>query len=214
MKTTIIGIAGGSGSGKTTLAKELVKYCDLIGKTCKILRQDSYYIDQSHKFDKDGGAVNFDHPDALEFSLMSDHLKELKSGKEIQVPIYDFASHTRSTEIERFSQCEVVILDGILIFSQASIAESLDYKVFVDASEENRFQRRLSRDVAERGRTEDGVRDQFYNQVKPMHDEFVEPFKGIANDICPNNGLQSDFHQYLSEYFPVLIKKLSNLHIL
>ncbi len=183
----MIGVAGGSGSGKTTLAKELLKFCSEKNLKAQILRQDSYYIDQSDKFDKDGGAVNFDHPDSLEFSLLVEHLKELKQGKSISIPIYDFATHTRARHCEIMAPSPIIIVDGILIFSQPGIVEELDLKIFVDASEENRYQRRLNRDVKERGRTEEGVRDQFFNQVKPMHDEFVEPSKGLADVVIDNN---------------------------
>jgi uridine kinase len=168
----IIGISGGSGSGKTTLALSL---CHHLGKFSSILYQDSYYIDQSHRFDGDGGSVNFDHPESLEFSLLAQHLDALKTGKSIEVPQYDFATHRRLKETSKFNSVKYIIVDGTLLLSQPLIREKLDLKVYVQTSEQLRFQRRLRRDVAERGRSPEGVEKQFRLQVKPMHDEFVEP---------------------------------------
>ena len=177
----IIGVSGGSGSGKTTFVSRLQ---DLVGVDhCCVLGQDSYYIDQSHKFDMDGGSVNFDHPSALEFSLMGEHIKQLKSGMSIQVPIYDFATHSRQESSIELVPKKIVFVDGILIFSQRPVFDNLDHRVFVDCPEELRFSRRLNRDTVERGRTPEGVKAQFEKQVKPMHDEFVEPTKQKACDI-------------------------------
>ncbi len=180
----VVGIAGGSGSGKTTLALELLK---LLGSSAKVLYQDSYYIDQSHRFDGDGGSVNFDHPDSLEFSLLATHLRSLKQRRAVEVPQYDFATHSRLARTECFEPCDVVIVDGTLLLSQPQICRALDLKVFVDTDEDLRFSRRLDRDVRERGRTPDGVRKQFSLQVKPMHDEFVEPSKIHADLLFPGD---------------------------
>jgi len=177
MKSFVIGIAGGSGSGKTTLADALK---NALGERSAILYQDSYYIDQSHRFDGDGGSVNFDHPESLEFSLMARHLRELKSGRSVEVPCYDFATHKRLQKTENFKCPEVVIVDGTLLLSQSEICDALDLAVFVDTPESLRYERRLARDVSERGRTPDGVLKQFTRQVKPMHDLFVEPSKAHA----------------------------------
>jgi uridine kinase len=149
--------------------------------SAKVLYQDSYYIDQSHRFDGDGGAVNFDHPDSLEFSLLAAHLLSLKQRCAVEVPQYDFATHSRLASTERFETCDVVIVDGTLLLSQDEICRALDLKVFVDTDEDLRFSRRLERDVRERGRTPEGVRKQFSLQVKPMHDQFVEPSKAKAD---------------------------------
>lgn len=177
----VIGIAGGSASGKTTFAKILQSY---IGEDrCRILYQDSYYIDQSDRFDKDGGAVNFDSPEAIEFSLMADHLKLLRVGKSVEVPSYDFATHTRQKKTITFKPVPVVLVDGTLILSQEKLRDLFDFKIFIQTGEELRYQRRLSRDMRERGRTAEGVKEQFTNQVKPMHDLHVEPSRHQADKI-------------------------------
>lgn len=180
MSALVVGIAGGSGSGKTTLANTLKEF---LGVRAAILYQDSYYIDQSHRFDKDGGSVNFDHPESLEFSLLAAHIRQLKAGRAIEVPCYDFTTHKRLPRTEAFPCCEVVIVDGILLLSQESICDVLDISVFVDCEEALRYERRLERDVRERGRTPEGVLRQFTHQVKPMHDLFVEPSKENADFV-------------------------------
>lgn len=177
----LIGVAGGSGSGKTTFARMLQAH--LGEEFCTTLAQDNYYRDMSEQFDRDGGKVNFDHPDAIEFSLVKRHLESLKTGSSIDVPKYDFSTHKRLLEVVYFDPKPVVILDGILILTQSEIRESLDFSFFIDASEDVRFQRRMYRDVRERGRTPEGVRAQLMNHVKPMHDLYVEPSKRFANRV-------------------------------
>lgn len=183
----VIGIAGGSGSGKTTMAR-LIR--DHYGRdNCTVIFQDSYYKDQSEQFDHEGGAVNYDHPDSIEFSLLVEQLIELKSGKGIEVPYYDFATHKRKNETLLTQPKRIILIDGILIFSQKDLKQEMDLKIFIDAPESVRFQRRLSRDVKERGRSEEGVHKQFFSQVKPMHDLFVEPEKFnsdlVLDGECP-----------------------------
>lgn len=178
MKPFICGICGGSGSGKSTLAAEIQKIlgADQVG----ILAQDSYYLDQSKRFDGDGGSVNFDHPDSLDFALLAEHLKKLKACESIQVPRYDFKTHSRLKESPLFSPKNIVLVDGTLLLSQPRILEILDLSVFVDTPEPERFERRLKRDTLERGRTAEGVKKQFSLQVKPMHDTYIEPNKNKA----------------------------------
>ncbi|ASD64088.1 uridine kinase [Bdellovibrio bacteriovorus] len=189
----IIGVAGGSGSGKTYFAKELQKM--LGSENCSILYQDNYYIDQSARFDGDGGSVNFDHPQALDFTLLARGLQTLKMGQPLHVPIYDFVTHSRKSETLLERPKRVIIVDGILILHSQEVRAELDEAVFFDTPEDLRFQRRLHRDVHERGRTPEGVKKQFELQVRPMHDEFVEPSKRHAQTIVTDCG---DYHAVLS----------------
>lgn len=177
----IIGIAGGSGSGKTTFAKKLFK--QMGPELAIVLEQDSYYKDQSQKFKKDPSSVNFDHPDALDFDLLCQHLKDLKNGLTIQRPQYDFVTHSRLAESISVSKKPIILLDGILIYTHPGIVAEVDMKFFLDAPELLRFERRLKRDTQERGRSPEDVRRQFYEQVKPMHDAFVEPTKALADYV-------------------------------
>lgn len=202
----LVGVAGGSGSGKTFFAEALVRELRrLQGEDiCEIVLQDNFYIDQSHKFDKDGGAVNFDHPDSIEFSLLAEHLKVLKSGKSTQIPTYDFATHKRKSETIKIEPKKIVIVDGILIFNSDVVRVLFDEMVFFQTPEELRYDRRLKRDVQERGRTPEGVKEQFLKQVKPMHDQFVEPSKKFAHTVVQDVG---EFDHILKFY----IDKLSQL---
>ncbi len=176
---TIIGIAGGSGSGKTAFAYWLQS---LAGEwRSSILHQDSYYHDQRHKFDFDGGHVNFDHPDSIDFELLSRHLTDLKAGRSVQVPVYDYETHSRLNRTEPLDSQPLIILEGILILSQSVIREKLDVRVFIDTTERVRFSRRLSRDARERGRDLAGVEQQLLAHVKPMHDLYVEPSRDHAD---------------------------------
>lgn len=152
-----------------------------------ILLQDRYYIDQSGRFDCDGGLVNFDHPSSVDFALMARQLKALKEGHSVDVPRYDFATHSRLPQTDTITPHRFIIVDGILIFSQSVVRQHLDHLFYVSTSEELRFQRRLARDVRERGRSPEGVREQVSHQVKPIHDQFVRPSKKYANTIIDNN---------------------------
>ena len=187
-QVTVVGVAGGSGSGKTFFASELARR---LGATdSSIVLQDNYYKDQSHRFDYDGGSVNFDHPDALDFELLTEHIRCLKNGKNIAVPMYDFATHTRKVETLPQPATRVIIVEGILILTQPALRDLFDIAVFVNTPESIRYERRLKRDIEERGRTPEGVKNQFDNQVKPMHDQFVEPSKEFAHII--SSGTSSD----------------------
>lgn len=182
----IIGICGGTGSGKTTIARAIV---GAIGAERVILvEQDSYYrnladmpLDERHQ-------ANFDHPDSIDSDLLFNHLRRLKNGDTIEMPIYDFKTHTRSGETEHIEPKQVVIVEGILIFAEPRIAGLLDVKVFVDTPDDIRFIRRLKRDINERGRTMESVIAQYYRTVRPMHHEFVEPSKRLADVIIPEGG--------------------------
>ncbi len=177
----VIGVAGGSGSGKSTFCRML--QANLTESFCGILAQDSYYRDLHEYFDRDGGAVNFDHPNSVEFELLIRHLQDLRQGRDISVPRYEFSSHKRLLESTPFHCRPVVIVDGTLLLTQSEIRPLLDFAFFIDTQEDLRFQRRLARDVRERGRTSDGVREQFLRHVKPMHDLFVNPSQRFADRI-------------------------------
>jgi len=186
IKPYIIGVAGGSGSGKTYFARELVR---CLGEdVCSILYQDNYYIDQSHRFDGDGGSVNFDHPSSLDFSLLAQGLAELKLGNKIEVPLYEFATHKRLVKTISCEPKKIILVDGILILDSSVVRAQLDEAIFFDTPEELRFSRRLERDVHERGRTPEGVKKQFDLQVRPMHDQFVQPSKAHAQTVICDLG--------------------------
>lgn len=147
-----------------------------------MISQDSYYIDQSENFRGDG-SVNFDHPQAIDFNLLAEHILELKKRELVNVPRYDFSTHERLSEHDLFRPKKIILVDGILILSQDPVRQALDLKVFIDAAEAVRFSRRLRRDIEERGRTHEGVKKQFEAHVKPMHDMFVEPSKFHADVV-------------------------------
>ena len=186
----LLGIAGGSGSGKTFFAEALVRQLETMSgqNICEIVFQDNFYIDQSHLFDHDGGVVNFDHPDSIDFSLLARHLRILKSGTFTEVPTYDFTTHKRKKDTIKILPKNIIIVDGILIFHSEEVRSLFDDLIFFQTPEELRFQRRLVRDVKERGRTPLGVKEQFYNQVKPMHDKYVEPTKQFAKTLIQDAG--------------------------
>jgi uridine kinase len=180
----LIGITGGSGSGKTTLAHLIQAWVQSkLNMDCELLSQDHYYIDQSKRFTGDGESVNFDHPDALDWFHLANHLEELKQGRSVEIPVYDFSTHKRSAETTLLGSSSVILVDGTLILSQPNIRKYFKEVLFVDTPEEIRYARRLNRDTHERGRTPEGVRKQFLNHVKPMHDLYVEPFKSLATQI-------------------------------
>ncbi len=177
----VIGVTGGSGSGKSTFARML--QANLGEGFCGILAQDFYYRDLHEYFDRDGGAVNFDHPNAVEFELFIRHLKDLRAGLDIAVPRYDFATHRRLLDGDAFTCRPVIIAEGTLLLTQSEIRPLFDFSFFIDTQEDLRFQRRLMRDMRERGRTADGVREQFARHVKPMHDLFVGPSRRFADRV-------------------------------
>lgn len=194
----VIGVAGGSGSGKTTLASELFQ--KLGEKRSCLIFQDSYYIDQSDKFDHDGGSINFDHPDALEFELLAKQINDLKSGETINIPVYEFSTHKRLEVTSPQAPREIIIVEGILLFHHQYCCDLFDQMIYVDTPQEERFKRRLKRDVEERGRTPDGVKEQFYKQVKPMHDLFVEPSKKKAHYLISGERPYTDIIDQLISF--------------
>ena len=182
----IIGICGGTGSGKTTVANKILK--SVGARDVIFLQQDSYYrnLDQLPlDFRK---AVNFDHPDALDNDLLVEHVRTLKAGRHVDLPLDDFKAHSRMAKTERVEPKPIVILEGILIFAEKRLIDEMDVKVFVDTPDDIRFIRRLRRDIAERGRTVDSVIEQYLSTVRPMHLQFVEPSKRMADVIIPEGG--------------------------
>ena len=185
-RAVLIGVAGGSGSGKTTVVRRIV---DAIGSDdVVVLHHDAYYRDASHLPPDERAAINYDHPESLETELLIDHLERLLDGYAVNVPVYDFASHTRIEATRRIEPRPVVILDGILILWDRRLRELMDVKLFVDADADVRLGRRLRRDMEERGRSPDSVLNQYMATVRPMHLEFVEPSKRYADVIIPRGG--------------------------
>ena len=190
----IIGICGGTGSGKTTIARAIV---DSVGaRNVILIEQDSYYknladmpLDERHQ-------ANFDHPEAIDFDILIGHIKRLKEGESIEMPLYDMVTHTRRNETETFEPKPVVIVEGILIFAEPRILSLLDVRVFVDTPDDLRLMRRLRRDITERGRSFERTLDQYERTIRPMHFEFVEPSKRHADIIIPegsNTGVTVEF---------------------
>jgi uridine kinase len=182
----IVGVAGGSGSGKTTVVQEVVRR---IGpERVTVIQHDSYYRDRSTLPPAERLAVNYDHPDALESALLIDHLCDLRAGRAVQVPVYDFASHTRQPHTARAEPRSVIIVEGILILVEPAVRDLMDLRVFVDTDADLRLIRRVERDVSERRRTIASVFRQYLDTVRPMHLEFVEPSKRWADVIIPEGG--------------------------
>jgi len=183
---SVIGVAGGSGSGKTTVVRRIV---DSLGpEQVVVLEHDRYYRDRNDLRLEERAALNYDHPDALDTDLLVDHVRTLKAGQAVDVPLYDFTRHARRTDRQRCEPKRAIIVEGILIFTDAELRRLMDVKVFVDTDADTRFIRRLQRDIADRGRTVQSVIDQYLGTVKPMHLDFVEPSKRYADIILPQGG--------------------------
>lgn len=185
-RPVIVGVAGGTGSGKTTIVREILR--GLVPDSVLVIQHDSYYKDRSHLPREERADVNYDHPDALETSLLVEHLRQLLAGQTTDIPIYDFVSHTRKLECRQVQPCKVIVVEGILILADPELRDLFDIKVFVDTDADIRFIRRMERDIAERGRTRESVVVQYKQTVRPMHLEFVEPSKRYAHVIVPQGG--------------------------
>ena len=182
----IIGICGGTGSGKTTIANRILQ--TVSADEVVFIQQDLYYRNLKDMPLDYRNAANFDHPDAVDNELLINHLKKLNAGEPVELPIYDFRTHTRLPDTTPIEAKPIVIVEGILIFAEPRLLEQMDIKVFVDTPDDIRFIRRLRRDIAERGRTLDSVIEQYLATVRPMHNQFVEPSKRHADVIIPEGG--------------------------
>ena len=181
----IIGIAGGTGSGKTTVVNQIAK--DLSLDEICIISQDSYYKSTDSLSFDERSKINFDHPRAIDFDLLIEHLKELRKGNIVEQPVYSFVTHNRTKDTVKTHPRKVVIVEGILIFNNEKLRDLFDIKVFVHADSDERLIRRIRRDIKERGRDIDEVLNRYQNTLKPMHEQFIEPTKTFADIIIPND---------------------------
>ena len=207
MNTILIGIAGGTGSGKTTLADKLIE--NFGSDEVSILRHDNYYKRHDEMTYDERCSLNYDHPDAFDTELLCEHIKMLKNGQSIEMPIYDYTVHNRSDEVVVVNPAPVIVLEGILIFAEPSLCELMDIKVFVDTDADVRILRRILRDVKERERSLDSVISQYLTTVKPMHEQFVEPSKRRADIIIPEGGQNVVALQMLIERVKKHLRKCS-----
>ncbi len=180
----LVGIAGGSGSGKTTFAKKIIhRIPKAIGPQVAILHQDSYYLASPSTENRVHGEPNFDHPGAFDWPLLMDHLTKLKNGDSVEVPVYDFKTSRRTQEVVAVGPCKTVLMEGIFALWDAEIRNLFNLKIYLNVEADIRFIRRLHRDVRERGRTLDSIIRQYYDTVRPMHHEFLEPTRQYADIV-------------------------------
>lgn len=201
-KGILIGLAGASGSGKTVIANRIIE--SLGSDKAVIIQEDSYYKNLSDVPCEQRSSKNFDHPDAFDHDLLTEHLRQLLNGKVVEHPVYDYKLHTRSKETKTAGPANLIILEGILILSHAQLRELMDYRVFIDTPPDICFIRRLKRDMQERGRTADSVIQQYTETVRPMYLEFIEPSKQYAEVLISGEGENS-------EAFDILINKINVL---
>jgi uridine kinase len=186
MERVFLGVAGGSGSGKTTVVREIVRRLD--PAPVSVIHHDAYYRDLGHLPWEERTRVNFDHPDALETDLLVEDLARLRAGETVDIPVYDFSTHTRTGRTRRVEAAPVVIVDGILVLADPDLRDAMDIKVFVQTEADIRFIRRLRRDMKDRGRSLESVVDQYLTTVRPMHLAFVEGSRSHADIIIPEGG--------------------------
>jgi uridine kinase len=182
----VIGIAGGTGSGKTTVVKKIMQ--SLPKGEVALVSQDSYYKDSSHLPLEERQKINFDHPDSIEFDLLTEHIRKLKNGQPVDEPVYSYLTCTRSQETKVIEPRHVIIVEGILILGHPALRDLFDVKVFVSADADDRLIRVINRDIVERGRTVDVVLERYHKSVKPMHLQFIEPSSRYADIIVPQGG--------------------------
>lgn len=181
----IIGIAGGTGSGKTTVVHQIMNELPLT--EVGIISQDHYYKETTNLSFEDRAKINFDHPRAIDFDLLVEHLKELKAGRPVEQPVYSFVTHNRTDDTVHTNPRKVMIVEGILILANPELRQMFDIKIYVHADSDERLIRRLKRDIAERGRDMDEVLNRYQTTLKPMHEQFIEPTKAYADIIIPND---------------------------
>jgi uridine kinase len=183
--TMVIGIAGGTGSGKTTITKKLMQR---FGDDVSVIYHDNYYKAHHNMSYEERSKLNYDHPDSFDTELLIQAVKDLKAGKTVQCPVYDYSIHDRTDETVEVHPAKVIIVEGILIFQSRELCQQMDIKIYVDTDADVRILRRIVRDVRDRGRSLDSVVDQYLTTVKPMHEQFVEPSKRNADIIIPEGG--------------------------
>ncbi len=186
MKPITLGVCGGTGSGKTTVARKILERVGV--HRVAYMPHDAYYIDAAHLPPEERAKLNFDHPDSLDNDLLIQHLVELQAGRPVEIPVYDFKTHSRRVETLRVAPQPVILVEGILIFADKRLRELMDVKIYVDTDADLRLLRRLERDIGERGRSIQSVMQQYLSTVRPMHLEFVEPSKRYADVIIPEGG--------------------------
>lgn len=201
----IIGIAGGTGSGKTTVVNKIIN--SLPAGEVAVLPQDSYYRDSSHVPVEERSKINFDEPAAIEWTLLVDHIRQLKEGKTIEMPTYSYLTCTRQAETITVAPREVVIVEGILVLTDPVIREMMDVKVFVDADADERLIRVIARDCVERGRTPMMVLNRYQDVLKPMHEMYIEPSKRFADLIVPQGGSNVVAIQLLTDYIESRLRR-------
>lgn len=198
----IIGVFGGTGSGKTTIVNQIVS--DFNASDIQVISQDAYYKDNSNITYEARCLLNFDHPEAIDFELLYQHLSALKNGETIEQPVYNFKTHNRTDKTLEISPKKILILEGILIMNYPKLRSLLDLKVFIDTNSDMRMERRVNRDISKRGRTPKEVMDRYINTLKPMHDQFIEPMKIHADMVIEN-------HENASINLDILIAKIKSL---
>ncbi len=196
MNVKLIGITGGSGSGKSTVVKRI----EALSSECLLIEQDNYYKSAPQVSNENITAVNFDHPDAFDMDLMLDNLLDLKKGKSVMMPQYDFVTHSRKNEMVRLDPKKIIILDGLMVLYDERIRNLLDLKIYVDTPADIRFIRRLKRDITERGRTMESVIKQYTEVVRPGHYNFIEPTKEYADIIIPEGGYNENAMRVLFSF--------------
>ena len=202
----ICGIAGGANAGKTTIVNALKERFTAEDKALAILPLDSYNRDHSDLSLEDRAKINFDHPDAFEYDLYLKHLVLLKQGEAVDIPVYDFSTHSRTTEVERIEPAELIIGEGHLLFVIPEVVREFDARIFISAPEELRLKRRLERDVRERGRTPESIRTQFATTVNPMHDKYIEPSSSLADLILQGSAPIEESLEKVLEYIDEISK--------